>query len=78
MPSAPATAALVEAWPTSALASICGFQFRFGSLSLKHTNLVSQGQDLYLEIGPTCSRETPYKHMVDYMDNNGCVELRMG
>jgi hypothetical protein len=38
--------------------SICGFQFRFGSLSLKHKDLVSQGEDLYLEIDPTLEIQT--------------------
>ena len=38
--------------------SICGFQFRFGSLSLKHNDLVSQGEDLELEIGPTLEIQT--------------------
>src|SRR5215470_4933461 len=33
--------------------SIYGFQFPFGRLSLKHNDLVSQCEDLDLEIGPT-------------------------
>jgi hypothetical protein len=31
---------------------IGGFQFRLGSLALKHHDLVSQGEDLRLKIGP--------------------------
>src|SRR5215471_17028009 len=38
--------------------SIYGFQFRFGSLSLKHNDLVSQGEDLDLEIGPSLEIQT--------------------
>src|SRR6516165_10169355 len=32
--------------------SISGFQSGFGPLTLKHNNLVSQGEDLRLKIGP--------------------------